>query len=154
MHNTLFNPHHIGHWRLFGVAGNMYKDGRRTSSSDDDMDVSEDDDTTPVRSKRLSQLLISRFTRCSGDAISSAEPRSRVSRPCRPLSDLTVSFNAAPFLCFRFLYVHTVINDQLLLIRMEVASSRPDYLPTLSTAKTSKLYLLVKHHILAIDEAS
>ena len=39
-------------------------------------------------------------------------------------------------------------------IRMEVASSRPDYLPTLSAAKTSKLYLLVKHHILAIDEAS
>ena len=39
-------------------------------------------------------------------------------------------------------------------IRMEVASSRPDYLPTLSAAKTSKLSLLVKHHILAIDEAS
>ena len=39
-------------------------------------------------------------------------------------------------------------------IRTEVASSRPDYLPTLSAAKTSKLSLLVKHHILAIDEAS
>ena len=39
------------------------------------------------------------------------------------------------------------------IIRMEVASSRPDYLPTLSAAKTSKLSLLVKHHILAIDEA-
>ena len=39
-------------------------------------------------------------------------------------------------------------------IRMEVASSRPDYLPTLPAAKTSKLCLLVKHHILAIDEAS
>ena len=37
---------------------------------------------------------------------------------------------------------------------MEVDSSRPDYLPTLSAAKTSKLSLLVKHHILAIDEAS
>ena len=37
---------------------------------------------------------------------------------------------------------------------MEVASSRPDYLPTLSAAKVSKLSLLVKHHILAIDEAS
>ena len=37
---------------------------------------------------------------------------------------------------------------------MEVASSRPDYLPTLSAAKTSKLSLLVKHHILEIDEAS
>ena len=41
-----------------------------------------------------------------------------------------------------------------LMIRMEVASSRPDYLPTLSSAKTSKLSLLVKHHIMAIDEAS
>ena len=30
------------------------------------------------------------------------------------------------------------------LIRMEVASSRPNRLPTLSAAKTSKLYLLVK----------
>ena len=39
-------------------------------------------------------------------------------------------------------------------VRMEVASSRPDYLPTLSAAKSSKLSLLVKHHILAIDEAS
>ena len=39
-------------------------------------------------------------------------------------------------------------------IRMEVASSWPDYLPTLSAAKTSKLSLLVKHHVLAIDEAS
>ena len=29
------------------------------------------------------------------------------------------------------------------MIRMEVASSRPDYLPTLSAAKTSKLSLLV-----------
>ena len=41
-----------------------------------------------------------------------------------------------------------------LAIRMEVASSRPDYLPTLSAAKTSNISLLVKHHILAIDEAS
>ena len=39
-------------------------------------------------------------------------------------------------------------------IRMEVASSPPDYLTTLSAAKTSKLSLLIKHHILAIDEAS
>ena len=38
--------------------------------------------------------------------------------------------------------------------RMEVASSRQDYLPTLSAVKTSKLSLLVKHLILAIDEAS
>ena len=30
------------------------------------------------------------------------------------------------------------------MIRMEVASSRPDHLPTLSAAKTSKLYVLVK----------
>ena len=41
-----------------------------------------------------------------------------------------------------------------LVFRMEVASTRQDYLPTLSAAKTSKLSLLVKHHILAIDEAS
>ena len=40
------------------------------------------------------------------------------------------------------------------MIPMEVASSRPDSLSTLSAAKTSKLSLLVKHHILAIDEAS
>ena len=40
------------------------------------------------------------------------------------------------------------------MIRMEVASSRSDYLPTLPAAKTSKLSLLVKHHILAIDEAT
>ena len=33
---------------------------------------------------------------------------------------------------------------------MEVASSRPDYLPTLSAAETSKLFLLVKHHIMAV----
>ena len=39
-------------------------------------------------------------------------------------------------------------------IRMEVAASRQDHLPTLSVAKTSKLSLLVKHHTLAIDEAS
>ena len=45
-------------------------------------------------------------------------------------------------------------NHIYLLIRMEVASSRPDYLPTLSAAKTFKLSLLVKHHIMAIDEAS
>ena len=44
--------------------------------------------------------------------------------------------------------------DQLIRIRIEVACSRPDHLPTLSVAKTSKLSLLVKHHILAIDEAS
>ena len=40
------------------------------------------------------------------------------------------------------------------IIRKDVASLRPDHLPTLSAAKTSKLSLLVKHHILAIDEAS
>ena len=45
-------------------------------------------------------------------------------------------------------------DDEDIRIRMEVASSRPDQLPTLSAAKTSKLSLLVKHHILAIDEAS
>ena len=38
-------------------------------------------------------------------------------------------------------------------IRMEVSSSRPDHLPTLLAAKTSKLSLILKHHILAIDEA-
>ena len=37
---------------------------------------------------------------------------------------------------------------------MKVASLRPDYLPIMSAAKTSKHSLLVKHHILAIDEAS
>ena len=48
-----------------------------------------------------------------------------------------------------------VSGDHLLaMIRMEVASSRPDYQPTLSAAKTSKLFLLVKHHILTIDEVS
>ena len=46
------------------------------------------------------------------------------------------------------------INERCQGIRMEVASSRPDCLPTLSAANTSKLSLLVKHHILAIDEAS
>ena len=46
----------------------------------------------------------------------------------------------------------TIINGAR--IRMEVASSRPDHLPTLSAAKTSILSLLVKHHILAFDEAS
>ena len=46
------------------------------------------------------------------------------------------------------------LADEIDAIRMEVASSRPDYLPTLSTAETSNLSLLVKHHILAIDEAS
>ena len=44
--------------------------------------------------------------------------------------------------------------DSVVWIRMEVAFSRPDHLPTLSAAKTSKLSRLVKHHILAIDEAS
>ena len=39
-------------------------------------------------------------------------------------------------------------------IRMVVASLRPDHQPTLSAAKASRLSLLVKHHILAIDEAS
>ena len=48
----------------------------------------------------------------------------------------------------------THTSDQRKEIRMSVASSRPDHLPTLSVAKTSKLSLLVKHHILAIDEAS
>ena len=46
------------------------------------------------------------------------------------------------------------IDDEKKMIRLEVASSRSDYLPTLSAAKTSKLSLLIKHHILAIDEAS
>ena len=46
---------------------------------------------------------------------------------------------------FRYFGVH---------IRLKVAYSRPDYLPTFSAAKASKLSLLVKHHILAIDEAS
>ena len=50
---------------------------------------------------------------------------------------------------YRFMLI-TSFDD----FRMEVASSRPDHLPTLSVAKTSKLSLLVKHHILAIDEAS
>ena len=45
----------------------------------------------------------------------------------------------------------TITSDP---IRIEVAPSRPDYLPTLSAAKTSKLSLLVKHHVLAIDETS
>ena len=40
------------------------------------------------------------------------------------------------------------------MVRMEVASSRPDHLPTLSVDKASKLSLLAKLHILAIDEAS
>ena len=44
--------------------------------------------------------------------------------------------------------------DVLDLIRLEVASSRPDYMPILSAAKTSKHSLLAKHHILAIYEAS
>ena len=48
----------------------------------------------------------------------------------------------------------TSLRDQAPRIRMEVASSRPDHLPTLSVAKTSKHSLLVKHHTLAIDEAS
>ena len=39
---------------------------------------------------------------------------------------------------------HDDDND---MIRMEVASSRPDYLPTLSAAKASKHSLLVKHHM-------
>ena len=42
----------------------------------------------------------------------------------------------------------------ILVIRMEVASSRPDYIPTLSTGIPAEHSLLVKHHILAIDEAS
>ena len=46
------------------------------------------------------------------------------------------------------------VSMMIFVIRMEVASSRPDHLPTLSAAKTSKLSLLVKHHILVIDEAS
>ena len=47
-----------------------------------------------------------------------------------------------------------IVVDVIIVIRKEVAFSRPDYLPTLSAAKTFKLSLLVKHHILAIDEAS
>ena len=46
------------------------------------------------------------------------------------------------------------VSMRTLQIRMEVASWRPDHLPTLSAAKTSKLSLIVRHHILAIDEAS
>ena len=46
------------------------------------------------------------------------------------------------------------VNDVRMEIRMEVASSRPYYPPTLSAAETFKLSLLVKHRILAIDEAS
>ena len=50
--------------------------------------------------------------------------------------------------CLRTLFKdhhrHVILAD---CIRMEVASSRPDYLPTLSAAKTSKPSLLVKHHI-------
>ena len=45
-------------------------------------------------------------------------------------------------------------DGDLQTIRMEFASSRTDYLPTLSAAKASELSLLVKHHILAIDESS
>ena len=44
--------------------------------------------------------------------------------------------------------------QKTMLSGMEVATSRPDYLPALSAAKTSKLSLLDRHHILAIDEAS
>ena len=44
--------------------------------------------------------------------------------------------------------------DLFLVITMEVGSSWPDHLPTLSAAKASNLALHVKHHILAIDEAS
>ena len=39
-----------------------------------------------------------------------------------------------------------------IVIRVEVASSGHDFLPTLSAAKTSKISLLVNHHIVAIDE--
>ena len=39
-------------------------------------------------------------------------------------------------------------------VRMEAASLRPDHLPTLLAVKNSKLSLLVKHHILVIDEVS
>ena len=46
------------------------------------------------------------------------------------------------------------LHQEARVIRMEVVSSRLDYLPTLSAAKTSMLSLLVKHHILAIDEAN
>ena len=46
------------------------------------------------------------------------------------------------------------LSDDVSTIRMEVASSRPDHLPTLSVAKTSKPSLLVKHHVLAIEETS
>ena len=57
--------------------------------------------------------------------------------------------------CTAYIYHNAATgNQQQVLIRMEVASLRPDYLPTLSAAKTSKLSPLVNHHILAIDEAS
>ena len=42
------------------------------------------------------------------------------------------------------LYYDTVLYLQCTVVRMEVASSRPDHLPTQSSAKTSELSLLVK----------
>ena len=51
-------------------------------------------------------------------------------------------------------WVPSHLQTRVVQIRMKVASLRSDYLPTLSAAITSKLSLLVKHHILAIDEAS
>ena len=50
--------------------------------------------------------------------------------------------------------IFTSKTHLVLAIRMEVASLRPDHLPPLSAATTSTLSLLVKHHILAIGEAS
>ena len=44
----------------------------------------------------------------------------------------------------------TLIMDEVgSSVRMEVSSSRPDHLPTLSTAKTSELSLLVKSPLVA-----
>ena len=45
-------------------------------------------------------------------------------------------------------------TEVVVVIRMEVDSARLDYLPSLLAAKTSKLSLLIKHHILTIDEVS
>ena len=55
--------------------------------------------------------------------------------------------NMGGWLAYVSFYFTPINSPAALTIRMEVASSRPDYLPTLSAAKTSKLSLLVKHHI-------
>ena len=45
----------------------------------------------------------------------------------------------------------SIFHDVLQLVRMEVASSRPDHLPTLSAAETSELSLLVKSNFLGLS---